>query len=160
MTYIIEVAGLPALSSPGLQAASPLYRAAKLRMISLWVATVFETYSRARQESPEPFREPVGNHPDDVGAHHYRRRELRIVAREAVGVLHEEMVEVRQHARSHVLIAALLERSLHQCYLLGHRLLVARAGENQHRRLHAAHGGSRIMREEEFHPRVSSHHGV
>jgi hypothetical protein len=68
--------------------------------------------SRARQSSSESLSEPVGNHPYHVGPHHHRRRELRIVTREAVGVLHEKMVEVRQHARSDVLVSALLECGL------------------------------------------------
>src|SRR5215471_3501696 len=62
--------------------------------------------------SPESLREPVDDHFHHVAPHHDRRRELRIVAREAVGVLHEEMVNVRHHARSHVLVSALLERGL------------------------------------------------
>ena|GEM_PF-4019119 len=53
--------------------------------------------SRARQASPELLREPVGDHLYHVGPHYRRRRELRIVVREAVGAVHEQMVEVRQH---------------------------------------------------------------
>ena len=66
-----------------------------------------------REASPEPLREPVDDHLHRVGPHHHRRRELRIVAREAVGVLNEEMVDVRYHPRSHVSVSALLERGLH-----------------------------------------------
>ena len=62
--------------------------------------------------STEPLCEPVGDDRYHVVPHHYRRRELRIVLWEAVSVLHEEMVDVRQHLRSHILVSAFLERGL------------------------------------------------
>ena len=45
--------------------------------------------------SPKPLREPVDDHINRVGSHHHRWRELRIVTREAVRSLNEEMVDVR-----------------------------------------------------------------
>ena len=51
-------------------------------------------FDAIRIASSKPMREPVRDHFHDVRTHHYRRRQLRIVGREAVGIVHEEMVEV------------------------------------------------------------------
>ena len=74
--------------------------------------------------SPKPLCQPVGDHLQNVVLDHDRCGKLRIVGREAVSVVHEEMVEVREYAGGHIFISALLECGFYLRKLLGHRLLV------------------------------------
>ena len=76
-------------------------------------------------------REPTGNHIQGRAVRHYGRRQLGVVRGKSVGVVHQEMIQVRQHPRGDVAVPSGPKCGGLQRDLRGSRLLIVLARQDE-----------------------------